>query len=217
MVSASEQITIALNKGRPLEACLPLLAAAGVVPEESPTQSRKLVFATGLEHVRVVVIRPSDVPTYVEHGAADIGITGKDTLLEYGGTGYYEPLDLGVSRCRLMTAGLPGHRPRGPRLRIATKFINVARRYYAERGRQVELIRLSGAMELAPLMGLADYIVDIVETGSTLAANGLEPLDVIAEVSTRVVVNKASMKVKRQTIAPLLEGLGTAVRASRAA
>lgn len=217
MSTSSHPLTIALNKGRPLEACLPLLAAAGVVPEESPLESRRLVFATGHEHIRLVIIRSSDVPTYVEHGAADIGITGKDTLLEYGGNGYYEPLDLGVARCRLMTAGVPGHEPRGPRLRIATKFVNVARRYYAERGRQVELIRLSGAMELAPLMGLADYIVDIVETGSTLAANGLEPMDLIADVSARVVVNKASMKVKRETIRPLLEGLAAAVRARQAA
>ena len=214
---AAHPITIALNKGRILDECLPLLARAGIEPLDSVDDSRKLIFATTVADVSFVIIRSTDVPTYVEHGAADIGITGKDTLLEHGGNGWYERLDLGIARCRLMTAGIVGAEPRGPRLRVATKFVNVARKHFAQRGRQVDVIRLSGAMELAPLIGLADQIVDIVDTGSTLKANGLEPLEFIADVSTRVIVNKASMKVKRTQIVDLLTRLGEAVRERDAA
>jgi len=209
-------ITIALNKGRILDQVLPLLAAAGIAPDEDPQTSRRLIFPTSHPEVRLIVVRSSDVPTCVEHGAAAMGVTGKDTLLEHGEGGVYEPLDLGIARCRLMTAGPVEPRPMlGARLRVATKFLNVARRFYAERGQQVDLIRLGGAMELAPLIGLADQIVDIVDTGRTLAANGLEPKETIAEVSSRVVVNKAAMKRRSGLILPILEALEAAVATRR--
>jgi ATP phosphoribosyltransferase len=205
-------ITIALNKGRILDEVLPLMAEAGIRPLEDPRSSRRLIFPTDRDDVRLIVVRSGDVPTCVEHGAADMGVTGKDTLLEHGGDGFYEPLDLGIARCRLMTAEpVEPVQRRRPRLRVATKFVNVARRYYAARGEQVDLIHLGGAMELAPLIGLADRIVDIVDTGRTLAANGLEPRDLIAEVSSRVIVNKASMKRCEATIGPILAALADAV------
>jgi ATP phosphoribosyltransferase len=213
-------ITVALNKGRILDEVLPLMAAAGFGTEEDPRDSRRLIFPTVRPEVRVIVVRSGDVPTCVEHGAADVGVTGKDTLLEYGGDGLYEPLDLGIARCRLMTAGpvgAAGLRPARGRLRVATKFLNVARRYYAARGEQVDLIHLGGAMELAPLIGLADHIVDIVDTGRTLAANGLEPYETIAEISSRVVVNKAAMKREARIVEALLGGLATAVAEREAA
>lgn len=207
-------ITIALNKGRILQEVLPLLAAAGIEPQEDPAASRKLIFPTSHPEVQLIVVRSSDVPTCVEHGAAAMGITGKDTLLEHGQSGLYEPLDLGIARCRLMTAGPVEPQPRlGARMRVATKFLNVARRYYAERGQQVDLIKLNGAMELAPLIGLADQIVDIVDTGRTLAANGLEPKETIARISSRVVVNKAAMKRHAGLILPLLAQLEAVVDA----
>ena len=207
-------LTIALNKGRILDQVLPILTAAGIVPEEDPRESRRLILPTSHPEVRLVVVRSADVPTCVEHGAADLGVTGKDTLLEHGGDGFYEPLDLGIARCRIMTAG-PVDAPalEGPRLRVATKFVNVTRRFYAARGQQVELIPLGGAMELAPLIGLADRIVDIVDTGRTLAANGLAPLELVAEVSSRVVVNRAAMKHRRATIRPILDALAEVVAA----
>lgn len=206
-------ITIALNKGRILDEVLPLMARAGIRSREDPRESRRLIFATERADVRFFVVRSGDVPTCVEHGAADLGITGKDTLLEHGGDGFYEPLDLGIARCRMMTAGPVDALPTAPgaRLRVATKFVNVARRYYAARGEQVDLIHLGGAMELAPLIGLADRIVDIVDTGRTLAANGLEPKELIAEISSRVIVNKASMKRHAAVIEPLLAALARAV------
>lgn len=213
-------ITLALNKGRILDEVLPLLDGAGFGTLEDPRSSRRLIFPTAHPEVRVIVVRSGDVPTCVEHGAADVGVTGKDTLLEYGGDGFYEPLDLGISRCRLMTAGPVGQahlRPARGRLRVATKFLNVARRYYAARGDQVDLIHLGGAMELAPLIGLADHIVDIVDTGRTLAANGLEPYETIAEISTRLVVNKASTKREPEVVGALVAGLADAVAAREAA
>ncbi|HSG87724.1 MAG TPA: ATP phosphoribosyltransferase [Pseudomonadales bacterium] len=208
-------ITIALNKGRILDEVLPLLAQAGIRPVEDPRESRRLIFPTDRDDVQLIVVRGSDVPTCVEHGAADMGVTGKDTLLEHGGGGFYEPLDLGIARCRLMTAGPVDAPPPvpGARLRVATKFVNVARRFYAARGQQVDLIHLGGAMELAPLIGLADRIVDIVDTGRTLAANGLEPQETIAEISSRIIVNKASMKRRAATIEPILAALAQAVLA----
>ena len=205
-------ITIALNKGRILDEVLPLMAEAGIRPLEDPRSSRRLIFPTDRDDVRLIVVRSGDVPTCVEHGAADMGVTGKDTLLEHGGDGFYEPLDLGIARCRLMTAEpVQPTAQRRPRLRVATKFVNVARRYYAARSEQVDLIHLGGAMELAPLIGLADRIVDIVDTGRTLAANGLEPRDLIAEISSRVIVNKASMKRCETTIGPILAALAEVV------
>ena len=169
--------------------------------------SRKLVFASRDGSVRLVVMRGEDVPTYVEYGAADIGITGKDTLLEYAGTGFYERLDLEIARCQIMTAAPIGVPLTTGSLRVATKFVNTAKRYFAQQGRQAEVIRLSGAMEIAPVMGLADCIVDIVDTGNTLRANGLEARDVIAQISTRVIVNRASLKMRFDEIEGLLSRL----------
>jgi ATP phosphoribosyltransferase len=207
-------ITIALTKGRILKETLPLLAAAGIEPAEDIAASRKLMFATSQAHVRLLVLRGVDVPTYVQFGAADLGVAGKDTLLEHGGDGYYEPLDLGISRCRLMTAGPVGAgRPQG-RLRVATKYSNVARAYYAGCGRQTDVIKLYGAMELAPLVSLCDEIVDIVDTGNTLKANGLEPRELIAEISSRMIVNKGALKIKHAAIRPLLDQIAGSVRAN---
>ena len=204
-------LVIALTKGRILDEVLPLLAQANIVPSEDIEKSRKLIFDTNLPHVRLMVIRGSDVPTYVEFGSADIGVVGKDLLLEYGDEAFYEPLDLGIARCRLMTAE-PIDRPAPTgRLRVATKFVNIAKRYFAERGTQIELIKLNGALELAPSMGLADAIVDIVDTGKTLTANGLEAKELIAHVSSRIIVNKASMKIKNAAIREILAQLGAAV------
>lgn len=211
----SKQLILALSKGRILEETLPLLADAGIEPLEDLGRSRKLLFDTNLPDVKLVVIRATDVPTYVQLGAADLGVAGKDVLLEHGAEGLYEPLDLEIARCKLMTAGITGAEPARARRRVATKFVNVARRWYAEQGIQAEMIKLYGAMELAPLMNLADEIVDIVDTGNTLRANGMEPRELIAPISTRLVVNKASMTMKHTRIKPLIERLGQAVAARR--
>jgi ATP phosphoribosyltransferase len=207
----SMQITIALTKGRILKETLPLLALAGIEPVEDISQSRKLLFGTNSDGVRLLILRGSDVPTYVQFGAADIGVAGKDTLLEHGAEGLYEPLDLGIARCQLMTAGIVGVQPKGGRIRVATKYVNIARRFYAERGRQVDIIKLYGAMELAPIMTLADEIVDIVDTGNTLKANGLEARETIAGVSSRLIVNKAAMKMKHQAIQQVVSSLRQAI------
>ena len=207
----SQSLTIALSKGRILDDTLPLLKLAGIEPVEDLEKSRKLIFTTSDPDVRLLIVRATDVPTYVEHGAADLGVAGKDVLMEYGSQGLYEPLDLKIANCKLMTAGPVGvPEPRG-RLRVATKFVNVARRYYAEQGRQVEVIKLYGSMELAPLVGLADKIIDVVDTGNTLKANGLEPQELIAPISSRLIVNKASMKMKHGRIKTLIEVLRDAV------
>jgi ATP phosphoribosyltransferase len=205
------QITMALTKGRILKETLPLLEAAGIVPAEDIFSSRKLVFPTNREGLRLLILRGSDVPTYVQFGAADIGIAGKDVLLEDQGDGYYEPLDLGIARCKLMTAVPVGAPTQTGRLRVATKYINVARQYYAEQGRQADLIKLYGAMELAPILDLAHEIVDIVDTGNTLKANGLEPCDDIADISSRLIVNKAAMKTKYAQIQATVDALQAAV------
>lgn len=211
------RLTIALGRGRILEDALKLLRDAGVAPEESIDASRKLIFDTAETGVRLIVMRGEDVPVYVERGAADLGVTGKDTLLEHDGSGYYERLDLGIGVCRLMTAAPKDAPPIEGRLRVATRYVNVARRYFAAQTRQVDVIRLSGAVELAPLIGLADQIVDIVETGNTLAANGLVPLETVADITTRVVVNKAAMKMKFALITGLLARLDKAVGKMRSA
>ena len=208
----SDVLTIALTKGRILRETLPLLARAGVEPEEDISSSRKLVFSCTRDDVKLLVLRGTDVPTYVRHGAADLGVVGKDILLEQGAQGLYEPLDLGIARCRLMTAAPVGWEAGSSRVRVATKFTNVARRYFAERGMHAELIKLYGAMELAPMMNLADVIVDIVDTGNTLRANGLEPRELIAEVSSRLVVNKASMRSKHAAIVGLTDALAAAIQ-----
>lgn len=208
------QLTIALTKGRILQETLPLLAAAGIEPLEDISASRKLTFATTSPDVRLLILRGSDVPTYVEYGAADVGISGKDILMEHDSGSFYEPLDLNIARCRLMTAGLVGCITPPGRIRVATKYVQVAKRYYAEQGRQVDVIKLYGAMELAPVLALADEIVDIVDTGNTLKANGLEPRSHIADISSRLIVNKASMKMKHHRIEALIEAVGAAVAES---
>ena len=208
----AEQLTIALTKGRILRETLPLFAEAGIEPLESIDKSRKLIFETTVPGVSFVLLRGSDVPTYVRHGAADVGVVGKDLLMEFGDEGVYEVLDLGIARCRLMTAG-SGHdrRPASANMRVAPKFVNVARAHYSARGIQANIIKLYGAMELAPIMNLADEIVDIVDTGNTLRANGMRPLEHIADVSSRLIVNKASMRTRNPIIASLIEQISTAV------
>ena len=204
-------LTLALPKGRIYKEALPLLEAANVRPLEDPDQSRKLVLDTSASDVRVVVIRAADVPTYVRYGAADAGIVGKDVLLENGGEGLYEPLDLAIATCRLVVAARRGHRPGSGRLRVATKYPQITRRHFAAQGRQVEVIKLYGSMELGPLVGLCDCIVDLVDTGRTLRANGLEPLETIASISSRLVVNKAAMKMKHRRVRKFLDELEAAV------
>ncbi len=204
-------LTIALTKGRILKETLPLLREAGIAPLEDISSSRKLVFGTTLDDVQLVILRGSDVPTYVRHGAADMGVVGKDMLLEFGAEGLYELLDLKIAQCKLMTAGFPDGRCDRPRLRVASKFVNVARRHYASKGIQADMIKLYGAMELAPLMDLADEIVDIVDTGNTLRANGMSPLEHIADISSRLVVNKASMRTRHDVIRELVQQIGVAV------
>ena len=204
-------LTIAVSKGRIFNEALPLLAAAGIVPQEDPAASRKLILPTNHNDVKLIIIRASDVPTYVEYGAADLGIAGKDVLMEYQGDGLYEPLDLKIGRCRMMLAGPRRAATEGTRLRIATKYVNSTRRYFAEQGKQVEIIKLYGSMELAPLVRLADLIVDLVDTGNTLRANGLEPLELIADVSSRLIVNKAAMKMKHARVKAFIERMAAAV------
>lgn len=200
-------LTIALNRGRILKECLPLLARAGIEPLEDIHSSRKLIFgATG--GFRLIVVRGSDVPTYVEHGVADVGITGKDTILEYGeGASFYERLDLGIGRCLLMVAAPAGADYRHGPIRVASKFVNVSRNYFERLGRQATIIPLSGAIELAPLTGLSDVIVDIVDTGSTLRANGLEARETIASISTRLIVNRAAQKTRFDAVQALISRL----------
>lgn len=207
----SQTLTIALTKGRILEETLPLLAAAGIEPLEDMEKSRKLVFDTTQAGVRLLLLRGADVPTYVQFGAADMGISGKDTLMENGAEGLYEPLDLNIARCKLMTAGVKGESLPAGRIRVATKYVNIAKQYYATQGRQTDIIKLYGAMELAPIMNLADEIVDIVDTGNTLRANGLEPRDFIADISSRLIVNKASMKMKHVQIQTIIDHIAKAV------
>lgn len=203
-------LTIALSKGRILDDTLPLLAEAGIVPTENPDKSRKLIIPTTQDDVRLLIVRATDVPTYVEHGAADLGVAGKDVLMEYGGRVCTNPgpADCPVQADDCGVVGAP--EPKG-RLRVATKFVNVAKRYYAEQGRQVDIIKLYGSMELAPLINLADKIIDVVDTGNTLRANGLEPQDLIATISSRLVVNKASMKMQHARIQSLIDTLRQAV------
>jgi ATP phosphoribosyltransferase len=210
-VEFSNDITIALSKGRIFQQTLPLLAHAGIEPADDPETSRKLILETNHERVKLVIIRAADVPTYVEYGAADLGVAGKDVLMEHGGGGLYEPLDLRIARCRMMVAGVEQASLSTGRLRIATKYVESARRHFAAQGKQVEIIKLYGSMELAPLVGLSDLIVDLVESGNTLKANGLVPLEHIADISSRLVVNKASWKTKHRDVLGLLAALQEAV------
>ncbi len=204
-------VTLALSKGRVLRESLPILREAGIFPVEDIFGSRKLMFATNIQHLRLVILRGVDVPTYVQFGAADLGITGKDQLLEHGGEGYYEPLDLKIAPCRLMTAALPFVEVSFDRTVVATKYVNVARRFYAEMGRQTELIKLYGAMELAPILDLSDEIVDIVDTGNTLAAHGLVAKKLIANVSSRLIVNKIAMKTNFRVVDEIINSIRNVV------
>jgi ATP phosphoribosyltransferase len=197
-------LTIAVSKGRIYEEALPFLAEAGIVPTDDPDKCRKLILQTTRPDVQLVIIRATDVPTFVEYGAADLGIAGKDVLLEHGTEGLYEPLDLNIARCRLMTAAHKDAPPITGRVRVATKYVKTAQRYFASLGIQAEIIKLYGSMELAPLVGLADCIVDLVDTGNTLKANDLEPRELIMNISSRLVVNKAARKMKNAAIAKLL-------------
>ena len=210
-------ISLALSKGRILDETLPLLKAAGVVAAEDPDTSRKLIIPTSRPDVRLIIVRATDVPTYVQYGAADLGVVGGDVLAEFDGTGLYQPLDLKIARCRLMVAVRRGFDYEqavrsGARLRVATKYLKTAREHFAAKGVHVDLIKLYGSMELAPLTGLADAIVDLVSTGNTLKANNLVAVEEIAPVSSRLVVNQASYKLKRAAIQPLLDRLTKAVR-----
>ncbi len=210
-------IAIALSKGRVLDETLPLLKAAGIVASENPATSRKLILATSRADVRLIIVRATDVPTYVQYGAADLGIAGGDVLAEHGGNGLYQPLDLKVARCRLMVAVRNGFDyeqavRQGARLRVATKYLQTARDHFAAKGVHVDLIKLYGSMELAPLTGLADAIVDLVSTGSTLKANDLVAVEEIAQVSARLIVNQAAYKLKRAAIQPVLDALAQSVR-----
>ncbi len=197
-------LTIAVSKGRIYEEALPLLEEAGITPIDDPKKCRKLILRTTRDDVQLVIIRATDVPTFVEYGAADLGIAGKDVLLEHGAESLYEPLDLNIACCRLMTAAHKDAPELRNRIRVATKYVKIAQRYFASKGIQAEIIKLYGSMELAPLVGLADCIVDLVDTGNTLRANDLEPRDLIMNISSRLVVNKAAMKMKHEAIAALL-------------
>lgn len=200
-------LVIALSKGRPLAQQLALLQRLGIEPSEDITTSRKLVVKGNHPQIRLMVLRGHDVAAYVEHGIADIGIVGKDVLLEFPGDNFYEPLDLKLSQCQLIVAGLIDEKPLPRRLRVATKFIETAKRFYASEGTQIDMIRLTGGLELAPVMGLADRIVDIVETGSTLVANGLEPKAFICDISSRLIINKVAFKTKQPMIDRFIESM----------
>ncbi len=206
------RLIIAVSKGRILTETLPLLAQAGVLPVESPETSRKLIFDTSVPGVQLLVIRATDVPTFVDNGAADLGISGKDVLIEYGGDGLYEPLDLKIACCRMALAAPEGFVLNGSRVRVATKYIRIASAYFAARGIQADFVKLYGSMELAPLVGLADCIVDLVDTGNTLRANGLAELEEIMPISSRLIVNKASMKMKHDQVRGFIDRLGAGVR-----
>ena len=215
-------LTLALSKGRIFDETLPLLAAAGIAPAEDPETSRRLIIATNRPGVALLIVRATDVPTYVQHGAADIGVAGKDILLEHGGAGLYQPLDLEIARCRLVVATRRGYDwtgtvQRGARIRVATKYVRTAREHFAAKGMHTDLIKLYGSMELAPLTGLADAIVDLVSSGNTLKANDLVTVEEIMPISARLVVNPAALKLKRDVVQPLLDALAAAVAQRRSA
>lgn len=206
----SQQLTLALSKGRIFEETLPLLEAAGIRVTEDPEKSRKLILATNDPDVRVIIVRASDVPTYVQYGAADFGVAGKDVLFEHGGAGLYQPIDLGIAKCRMSVAVSVGFDyatavRQGARLRVATKYTETARQHFASKGVHIDLIKLYGSMELAPLVGLSDVIVDLVSTGNTLRANNLVEVEEIMDISSRLVVNQAALKLKRERLQPILE------------
>ena len=211
-------ITIALSKGRIFEETVPLLAAAGITALEDPEAPRKLILPTNRADVRLIIVRATDVPTYVQYGAADLGIAGKDVLDEHGGEGLYQPLDLQIARCRMMVAVREdfdyfGSIRRGARLKVVTKYVKTAREHFAAKGMHVDLIKLYGSMELGPLVGLADAIVDLVSTGGTLRANNLKAVEEITDISSRLVVNQASLKLKRDDLQPIMDAFAQAVAA----
>lgn len=208
-------ITLALSKGRILKDTLPLLAELGITPSEDLEKTRKLIIPTSRDDVRLLVVRATDVPVYVAHGGADMGIVGKDVLMEFGGDNQFELLDLDIARCKLMVASVVGHQQQSHRLRVATKYINVAERYFASKGMQIDLIKLYGSMELAPLVGMADCIVDLVDTGNTLKANNLEPTEHIADISSRLVVNSMSYKRQHAAIQQMVDELEQVVASRR--
>src|SRR6476661_9782617 len=208
-------ISIALSKGRIFDETAPLLARAGIRPRQDPEHSRKLIIGTNKRDVRLIVVRASDTPTYVQHGGADLGIAGRDILVEHGGEGIYQPLDLGIARCRMMVAVRKGFDyaaavRQGARIRVATKYVRTTREHFAAKGMHVDLIRLYGSMELAPLAGLADAIVDLVSTGNTLQANDLVAVEDIMPITARLIVNPASLKLKRDVAKPLIDALAAA-------
>lgn len=210
-----QQLTLALSKGRIFEETLPLLEAAGIRVTENPETSRKLILPTNNPHVRVIIVRASDVPTYVQYGAADFGVAGKDVLIEHGGEGLYQPIDLNIAQCRMSVAVQVGFDyatavRQGARLRVATKYVQIAREHFAAKGVHVDMIKLYGSMELAPLIGLSDAIVDLVSTGNTLRANNLVEVEHIMEISSRLVVNQAALKMKREQLQPILEAFDRA-------
>lgn len=210
-------ISIALSKGRIYDETAPLLARAGIRPKADPERSRKLVIATNRRDIRLIIVRAADTPTYVQHGGADLGIAGRDVLVEHGGEGLYQPIDLGIAACRMMVAVRRGFDyaaavRQGARLRVATKYLNTTREHFAAKGVHVDLIRLYGSMELAPLTGLADAIVDLVSTGRTLRENGLAPVEEIMPVSARLIVNQAALKTKRAALQPLIDAFARAAR-----
>jgi len=211
----SNNITIAVSKGRIFKDAMPLLAALDIYPTEAPETTRKLILETNRPEVKIIIVRATDVPTYVEYGAADIGIAGKDVLLEYDGNGLYEPLDLKIAQCKMVVAELKNSKKevKGGRKRVATKYVNIARNYFASQGKQVEIIKLYGSMELAPVLGLADQIIDLVDTGNTLKANGLVEVETITDISSRLIVNKGAMKMKNDLIKPMIEKLTEVVKA----
>jgi ATP phosphoribosyltransferase len=216
MTQDASLITLALSKGRIFDETLPLLKAAGIEVAEDPEKSRKLILGTNRPDVRVVLVRATDVPTYVQYGGADLGVAGKDVLLEHGGQGLYQPLDLNIARCRMSVAvrddfDYAAAVQQGSRIRVATKYTTVARQHFADKGVHVDLIKLYGSMELAPLTGLADAIVDLVSTGSTLKANHLVEVEHIMPISSRLVVNQAALKLKRATLRPLIDAFATAI------
>ena len=216
MVNDTGIITLALSKGRIFDETLPLLRAAGIEPADDPEKSRKLVLGTNRPDVKIIIVRASDVPTYVQYGAADLGIAGKDVLLEHGGEGLYQPLDLRIARCRMMVAvanefDYESAVRQGARLRVATKYVRTAREHFGAKGVHVDLIKLYGSMELAPLSGLAEAIVDLVSSGNTLKANNLRAVEEIMPISSRLIVNQAALKLKRGSVQPMLDAFSTAV------
>jgi ATP phosphoribosyltransferase len=218
--TGNDQLILALSKGRIFEDTLPLLEAAGITVLENPESSRKLILPTNDPGVRVLIVRASDVPTYVQHGAADFGVAGKDVLLEHGGEGLYQPIDLNIAVCRMTVAVNAGFDyetavRQGARLRVATKFVHTAREHFANKGVHVDLIKLYGSMELAPLVGLSDAIVDVVSTGGTLRANNLVEVEKIMDISSRLVVNQAALKLKRERLQPILDAFEKAAAADR--